>query len=107
MPNGESKNWIWIRFLLTLESFYVLHGNWPTVIHVYPFFITELQEKLSKEDFQMLKSKIKLEPDENNPFLSFDKLGNRFDYARGRCPQDQPAVRAIEWLKINEPDYYD
>jgi len=105
MPNGESKNWI--RFLLTLESFYVLHGDWPTVIHVYPFFIAELQEKLSKEDFKILQSKIKFEPDEENPFLSFDELGNKFDYAREGSPKGKSGVRAIDWLKINEPDYYD
>jgi len=105
MPNGESKNWI--RFLLTLESFYILHSKWPTVIHLYPFFITELQTKLTKEDFQILLSKIKLEPDEDNPFLSFDELGNRFDYAREKFLKGKPAVRAIDWLKINKPKYYD
>ena len=104
MPNGESKNWI--RFRLTLESFYVLHGKWPTVIHIYPFFITELQEKLSKEDFQKLQSKIKLVPDEDSPFLSLDELGNSFDYNRGKCPEGELAVRAIDWLEINEPDYH-
>lgn len=105
MPNGESKNWI--RFLLTLESFYALYGKWPTVIHIYPFFITELQEKLSKEDFQILQSKIKLEQDEDSPFLSSDELGNVFDYSREKCPKNKLAVRAIDWLKINEPDYHD
>ena len=42
MPNGESKNWI--RFLITLERFYILYGKWPTVIQLYPFFIDELQK---------------------------------------------------------------
>jgi len=106
MPNGESRNWI--RFLITLERFIILHGKWPTVIHLYPFFIDELQNKLSKEDFQKLQSKIRLEPDEENPFLCFDEKGNKYDYARGDiCPNKYPSVRAIDWLKINEPAYYD
>jgi len=105
MPNGGSKNWI--RFLLTLESFYILHGKWPTVIHLYPFFISELQAKLTKEDFQKLLSKIKLEPDTDNPFLSFDELGNRFDYGREEFLEGNTVLRAIDWLDINEPNYYD
>jgi len=84
MPNGESKNWI--RFLITLESFYALHGDWPSVIHLYPFFIGELGEKLSTEDFQKLESKIRLEPDEDRPFLALDEVGNRFDYAHEPTP---------------------
>lgn len=105
MPNGESKNWV--RFLITIESFHILYGNFPTVIYLYPFFITELQEKLSKIDFQILQSKINLKPDKDNPFLAFDELGNRFDYARDDLPKGQPSVRAINWLNINEPSYYD
>lgn len=105
MPNGESKNWI--RFQITLENFYVLHGKWPSVIHVYPFFIDELQQKLSVEDFERLQSKIKLEPDKENPFYSFDEVGNKYDYASDACQNDHPSVRAIDWLGINRPEYYD
>lgn len=106
MPNGESKNWI--RFLMTLERFYILYGKWPTVIHLYPFFIDELQKKLSIEDFKTLQSKIRLESDEKNPFLCFDEKGNKYDYARGDIfPNKHTAVRAIDWLQISEPAYYD
>jgi hypothetical protein len=106
MPNGESRNWI--RFLITLERFYILYGAWPTVIHLYPFFIDELQKKLSIEDLKTLQSKIRLEPDQENPFLCFDKEGNKYDYARGDdCPNNPISVRAIDWLQISEPDYYD
>jgi hypothetical protein len=106
MPNGESKNWI--RFIITLESFYNLHENWPSSIHLYPFFIKEIEEKLSLEDFQNLQSKISLVADQSNPFLAIDEEGNRFDYARGEsCPQTSKTIKALEWLQINEPDYYD
>lgn len=105
MPNGESKNWI--RFLVTLESFYILHGKWPTIVHLYPFFIKELQEKLLGQDFQRLQSKIKLEPDDNNPFLALDDSGHRFDYSKEINPHNNSSVRAIEWLKIANPSYYD
>jgi hypothetical protein len=106
MPNGESKNWI--RFQITLERFYILYGKWPTVIHLDPFFIEELQGKLSPGDFQILQSKINLVPDEHNPFLSLNADGNKYDYARGdSCPNKHPAVKTIDWLKISEPDYQD
>jgi hypothetical protein len=105
MINGESRNWI--RFQLTLEAFYILYGKWPTVIYLYPFFVNELQEMLSMEDFQSLQSKVKIVPDENNPFLSFDEVGNRFDYARESYPAGHPPIRAIDWLGIHEPTYDD
>jgi hypothetical protein len=106
MPNGESRNWI--RFIITLETFYRLYGKWPTVIHLYSSFIDELQNKLSTKDFQTLQSKIRLDPDETNPFLCFDEKDNKYDYARGDiCPKKDSSVRAIKWLNISEPDYYD
>ena len=49
MPNGESKNWI--RFQITLESFFFRFGHWPSEIHLYPSFIAELEEKFSAADF--------------------------------------------------------
>jgi hypothetical protein len=105
MPNGESKNWI--RLQITLESFYILYDRWPLVIHVYPFFIRELEQKLSEEDFRKLQSKIRLVPDEDNPFLALDDSGNRFDYANEESPDRHESVRAIDWLGVREPDYYD
>jgi len=106
MPNGESKNWM--RFMITLESFHCLYGNWPSIIYLYPFFIVELQEKLSPEDFQTLQSKITLIADEDKSFLAFDEAGNRFDYDReGFHPKKDASIKAIDWLGINEHDYYD
>ena len=105
MPNGESRNWI--RFLMTLEGFYAVYGKWPTENRLYRFFIRELQGKLSIEDFRRLQSKIKLVPDEENPFLSIDEERNTFDYARGGMPHRDPSINAIGWLEITEPDYFD
>ncbi len=106
MPNGESKNWS--RFLITLERFHALYGNWPTVIYLYPFFIVELQQKLSMDDFNTLQSKIKLEADADNSFLCFDDNGNVYDYARGDIFNNKHiSVMAIDWLQIVEPDYFD
>lgn len=105
MPNGESKNWI--RFLVTLERFYYLYGKWPGIIYLYPFFIKELQEKLPIEEFKKLQSKIKLEPDGDNPFYACDEIGNVYDYTHGNQLDGEPSLRAIDWLEINEPDYYD
>jgi hypothetical protein len=106
MPNGESKNWI--RFIITLESFYGLYGNWPSTIHLYPFFIEEIEKKLSPEDFQHLQSKLTIIADEGNPYLALDAAGNRFDYTMGKpSPPRDVLIKAIDWLEINEPDYYD
>lgn len=92
MPNGESRNWI--RFLSTLEGYFALYGKWPTSIRLYSFFIKELQEKLSDEDFHRLQEKIKLIPDDDNPFLSSDEAGRTYDYSRQACPENE--------LKANE-----
>lgn len=107
MPNGESRNWI--RLQITLESFYLLYNKWPSVVRTYPFFIRELQEKLSETDWQRPTSKIRLVPDEDNPFLALDEAGNKFDYARGvpDVPEGQITARAIDWLGVKEPDYFD
>jgi len=72
------------------------------------FFIVELQEKLCSEDFQTLQSKIRLIADEANPFLAFDEEGNRFAYSREAFhPKKDVPIKAIDWLEIHEPDYYD
>lgn len=105
MPNGESKNWI--RLLTTLESFYALHGRWPTIIHLCSSFIDQLEEKLSKKDFERLQSKIKLVPDEDNPFQAFDADGNEFNYTRDISPEGGPSANAFVWLNVYEPAYDD
>ena len=105
MPNGESKNWI--RFQLSLESFRGLYNHWPTKISVYSFFIEELKEKFSSEDFNKINSKIKLIPDDDHPFLCCDDLGNKFDYSRDSSPKEFSNKRATDWLEVEEPNYYD
>ena len=105
MPNGDSKNWI--RFMITLESFNSLYGKWPSMIQLYPFFIDELQEKLSSAEFQKLQSKITLISDEHKPFSAFDEAGNRFDYSRQTPPKRDRYIKAIDWLEVNEPYYED
>lgn len=62
---------------------------------------------MSEEDLQKLRSKIRLEADEDNPFLAFDEEGNRFNYSREEGPGRHASVRAIDWLGVSEPDYYD
>ena len=105
MPNGESKNWI--RFMRTLQSFHGLYDRWPTAIRLYPFFILELKTMLSEQDFNKLKSKIKLIADDENPFLAYDETGDYYDYARGSHGAVKTSVRAIDWLDIAEPEYDD
>jgi len=105
MINGESRNWI--RFLITLESFYTIYGKWPSTIRLYPFFIEELQTKLSLADFNTLQNKIHLIADEENSFYAADEFGNSFSYMRESPPERNSLYKAIEWLNINEPHYYD
>ncbi len=72
-----------------------------------PFFIDELQNKLSAKDFQTLQSKIRLDQMKES-FPCFDEKGNEYDYARENiCPNKDSSVKAINWLNITEPDYYD
>lgn len=105
MPNGESKNWI--RFLTTLEGYFVLHGKWPSSIRLYPFFIEELQEKLPDEDFSRVQEKIQLIPDNDNPFLASDEAGRTYDYSRQASPKKTQQVKALSWLGIQSPRYFD
>ena len=106
MPNGESKNWI--RFQITLETFHTIYGHWPSVITLYPFFIKELREKLSSQDFDTIQSRISLEPDEESPFVARDDSGNVYDYCHGfEGEPSKSTEKAINWLGIDEPDYFD
>ena len=106
MPNGESKTWI--RFQITLESFYTLYNCWPTSISLYQFFIDELHNKLSSDDREKLHAKITLIPDDDNPFVASDDTGNKYDYARGQeVPEKRLPQRAVDWLDISRPHYYD
>ena len=85
-----------MRFLVTLESLHAVYGDWPSVIHLYPFFIDELRKKLSAEDFQKLQSKIRIEPDEDRPFLALDEVGNKFDYAQESTPRNRDPLQNSE-----------
>ncbi len=106
MPNGESRNWS--RLLITLESFFSLYGEWPSTMHLDPLFISELQTKLSIEDFRALQDKIAIKPDEENPFLASGEGGNTFDYAREGIPEGTKLQnKALSWLNIRPPDYED
>jgi hypothetical protein len=106
MPNGESKNWI--RFQVTLESFHSIYGHWPSVINLYPFFIEELKDKLSRQDFETVQSKISLVPDEEHPFLAMDDSGNVYDYCHGfKRDPSQSTEKAVDWLSVDKPHYYD
>ena len=106
MPNGESKNWI--RFQITLESFFFRFGHWPSEIRLTPSFIGELEEKFSTADFGKIRSKIRLTPDAENPFLALDDMGNRHDYRlSGSVAPVDILGSAQTWLGVNEPEYYD
>lgn len=107
MPNGESKNWV--RLLITLSHFRLIYNSWPTSIYLYESFIKELSDKLLEKDFKKLKSKIKLIPNEINPFLAFDAFGNKYDYSRGtpQPPKTERPADVLSWLDINEPNYFD
>ena len=62
---------------------------------------------LSSEDFNTLQSKLELISDDENPFLALDKAGNYYDYRTGSHPIGETKLKAIDWLNIKEPDYYD
>jgi len=105
MPNGESKNWV--RFIITLSSFFALYGKYPTIISLNTFFIEELKERLTKEDFIKLQSKIKLIADDGHPFMASGSDGNMFVYGRGSNSYNADNKNTLDWLDIKGPDYYD
>jgi len=81
--------------------------SFPTTVHLYSFFIAELREKLSAEDFTKLQSKIHLIPDDENPFLAIDEEGNKFDYPLANSLPSGRKKKPLDWLGIQEPEYYD
>jgi hypothetical protein len=105
MVNGESRNWI--RFLGSIEGFYVTYGHWPTRAFVYPFFIEELRGKMSSGEFELLNSKIELISDPDAAFRCEDGYGNVYDYGIQGFSPETPKPNAMEWLAISWPAYHD
>ena len=96
----------WKRFLVTLESFYKQFGKWPTKIHLYPFFIRELEDRLPEGDFKKLNTRLLIIRDHQNELLTLDDEGNSLDYhgsKKIRYPTSE--FKALAWLGIQEPDY--
>jgi len=105
MPNGESKNWI--RFCAAIEGFRGRYGCWPSSIKVPVFFIDELQNVLSENDFMKISSMITLIGDDSGfAFVAEDESGNQYNYEKEGFSNERPDNRAIDWLGV-KPDYYD
>ena len=105
MPNGESKNWI--RFLASLEGFYVTYGNWPVRMFVYPEFIEELKKMMQPGEFDRLQTKLELIPAPKATFLSEDDQGQSYDYGKQGFIRENTKPNAIDWLKVSWPNYED
>ena len=65
----------------------------------------ELKEKLSKDDYKLLASKIKIIGDDS-PYIAMDELGNVYNYGDEGFPDKKPDIQAQDWLGVS-PDYYD
>lgn len=105
MPNGKSRNWI--RFLASLEGFYVTHGQWPDRAYVYLEFIEELKIIMKPADFDRLKGKLKLIPDAEATFKCEDDQGRSYDYGKQGFAKAEAKPSTMEWLAVSEPDHED
>jgi len=105
MPNGVDRNFA--RFIRCIETFRIQYNKWPSMVCLDPSFIKELHEVMSDEDYKMMEAKIKIIPDDSNPYdglyIAEDDEGNEVDLIRAKFTNSD--VSAVEWFGIKWPDY--
>lgn len=108
MPNGADRDFV--RFISCIASFKAKFNSWPTRIRVDPDFVRELREVMTPQDYQKMSQKIKLIPDNSNPFdgtyIAEDEDGDAYDLLRERHGRHGYEKRhVLDWLGIEWPDY--
>jgi len=105
MPNGADRDFH--RFIRCIETFRIQHGKWPSRVRLDPSFIKELHVVMSDKDYAKMEAKIKIFPDDSNPYdglyIAEDDEGNEVDLIRAKFITGD--VSAIEWFGIKWPDY--
>ena len=105
MPNGIDRNFH--RFVSCIKGFESKFNSWPTKMRIDPMFINELEEVMPLEDYHRLVKKIKLIPDESNPwdglYIAEDDEGNTYDLMQSGHGSGE--VDVLEWLDIKWPYY--
>jgi len=105
VPNGPDSNFV--RFIGCIKGFKAKFDAWPTKMRLDPSLINELKEIMDLEDYNKLTHKIKLIPDESNPwdglYMAGDDEGNVYDLMQSGHGSGE--IDVLEWLDINWPDY--
>lgn len=105
MPNGVDRNFV--RFISCIAGFKIKLNHWPTKMRLDPNFINELREVMDIEDYTKLNHKIKLIPDESNPwdglYIAEDDEENTYDLMQSGYASQK--IDVLEWLDIKWPDY--
>jgi hypothetical protein len=60
MPNGADRNWI--RLCLAIDGFRARYGRFPLRVAIEQFYIDNLAEMFSEEEFRVVREKMDLVP---------------------------------------------
>ena len=66
MPNGADRNCV--RFISCIAGFKHKYKKWPSKIRLNLYIIHELKTVMKPEHFEKKSKKIRLIPDESNPY---------------------------------------
>ena len=97
MPRGGD----WVRFCAAIDGFRARYGRWPTRVVMWQGFRDNLHYSIGPDGLRAVEQKLTLleHPDEQG-LAAEDGEGNRYDYAREGFSEQQPDVRAVDWLGI-------
>jgi hypothetical protein len=102
VPNGADKNWVRLRG--ALEGFFVTHGHWPTRVRLWPVILDNLRNDLfTPAAWERVVAHLEFVPDDSAPIVAEDAQGRLYSYGEQGFPEQDPPVRAEEWLGT-EPD---
>lgn len=97
MPNGATKNWV--RLCAAIDGFRFRYKSWPLRVVVDPIIYRSLKAIFIPESFKKLTSKIILDTSNSAQVVAIGD-GGRYDYGREGFPENQPDIRAADWLGI-------
>jgi hypothetical protein len=88
-----------VRVFQGINGFRGHYGAWPTKLHLGLATYWGLSEHLTEFGMQLLKSKIQIEIDKNNPsrISASDDLARTLDYG---WHGEKPDIDAYQWLDV-------
>jgi hypothetical protein len=99
MPNGGDKNYI--RLCAAIEGFRVNYNAWPTAVRVRADMIADLRDHvLGPEAFAKVEAKLRIIPEDGAFMIAEDGTGRTYDYGEKGFPDQEPDIRAGNWLGV-------